>query len=454
MVKKIIMLLLLMVTIFSCTTKTAKEEKPKGAYLSFTIKNYDRNKIVLRKIADVTAIFSEDDLKLEKSDDATFSTSLNIAEPAYYKVARNFLYIKPGDSIVAKFDYDDSSTATYTGKGYNESSYLNDLPYPKAGSYLWAGRNIKSTIDSTITEIKTLAKKREKELANFKNLSPEFVKLEEARAKADLINSYESMLSYYTYMNRVKKEKIEEVNNQIRKATEAPLKELYKDFVDPAFLQLVTYQQIARRVVDNNIESPKKIEIKDWVASQLMAYKLKSLTSKKQIDSLYNADIAAISTKKYKDQLRKLYTEYTSYGNGSQATDFSAINLEDVKQKLSQFKGKLIYIDLWATWCMPCLEEMPNFNKLVDKYADNKDIVFISLSIDNGVDEWKENLKSREHKGLQWNTALTNLERYKMNGVPRIIIIDKDFNILEFNGPKPSSKETIEIIEANLKKNQ
>lgn len=59
--------------------------------------------------------------------------------------------------------------------------------------------------------------------------------------------------------------------------------------------------------------------------------------------------------------------------------------------KLSQFKDKVIFINLWATWCPPCRAEMPSIQSLYDKMKDNEDIVFVMLSLDKAGHEGKIN---------------------------------------------------------------
>lgn len=449
MIKNFFTLLLITSLVFSCTTTT---EKNKEAYLSFTIKNYKRNTIELSEISDLTPLYTNtNQIQLKKDKDSRFTITLKVTDATYFKVARNNLYISPGDSIVASLDYNDDSKAIFKGIGYEASKYLSNLPYPKAGSYLWAGREIKSTIDSTIINIKQLAKKRESTLSEVKNVSSEFKTLETARIKADLINSYQSLFSYYPYIKRVPKDQLNQVNSRLKEATEAEVNKLSKEFLIPSFLQLSTYQQIVSLLLKNNVdESLNKKQLQDWQRATTMAYKLKSFDSNEELATYFKQNLSTISTKRYKTQLQNVYKEYSSFGKGSIAKNFTAITTKGFSESLEKYKGKLIYIDIWATWCVPCLKEMPSFNKLVNKYATNKNVVFISLSVDNNLQEWKKNLLSRENKGIQLNTSFANLGAYKVNGIPRIIIINKDFKIVAFKGPKPSSKETIKLIEDNL----
>ena len=62
---------------------------------------------------------------------------------------------------------------------------------------------------------------------------------------------------------------------------------------------------------------------------------------------------------------------------------------------LSDLKGKVVFINFWATWCPPCIAEMPSINKLKSKFKDNPNVVFIMLDMDSDL---KKSLKFMERK--------------------------------------------------------
>ena len=73
---------------------------------------------------------------------------------------------------------------------------------------------------------------------------------------------------------------------------------------------------------------------------------------------------------------------------GSEAPDFKYPDIEGNIYSLKDFKGKYVYIDVWATWCGPCCKEIPSLKKL-EKKMEKKKIVFVSLSCDKDVAVWK-----------------------------------------------------------------
>ncbi|TVZ55669.1 thiol-disulfide isomerase/thioredoxin [Lutibacter sp. Hel_I_33_5] len=135
-------------------------------------------------------------------------------------------------------------------------------------------------------------------------------------------------------------------------------------------------------------------------------------------------------------------------GNLSPAfTDYE--NYKGGKNSLPDYKGKYVYIDLWATWCGPCIREIPSLERLEKEYHD-KNIEFISISIDNNNragtwenahKKWKDFVKKRNLTGVQlWAGKDTQFQSdYHVTGIPRFILIDDKGKIVSNNAPRPSN---------------
>ena len=144
--------------------------------------------------------------------------------------------------------------------------------------------------------------------------------------------------------------------------------------------------------------------------------------------------------------LTKYYEEglKTRKMDGAMSPSFNYDNYKGGKTKLEDFRGKYVYIDVWATWCAPCRAEIPFLKKLEEKYHQ-KDIVFLSLSTDQlkDVEKWRKLIKDKELGGVQvfadndWNSQF--IKDYNITGIPRFILIDPNGKIVKADAPRPSS---------------
>ena len=117
---------------------------------------------------------------------------------------------------------------------------------------------------------------------------------------------------------------------------------------------------------------------------------------------------------------------------GTPAPDFSLPNLDGDMVRLSDFRGRVIMLNIWATWCPACVEEMPAMEKLHQK-LQNEGLEIVAVSIDaSGLDAVKPFMET--HK-LTFSTLMDpdgEIRRlYRITGVPESIIIDQQGVIVE-----------------------
>lgn len=122
------------------------------------------------------------------------------------------------------------------------------------------------------------------------------------------------------------------------------------------------------------------------------------------------------------------------------APDFFVYNKDGKQVNLSDYKGKKnIVINFWATWCNPCKEELPYFEKAINTYKD-KDIEFLMIALTDGQRETKETVDSFINKNAYKMNVLYDLDynaatKYNIYTIPRTIFIDKNGDIsYDFNG--------------------
>lgn len=165
-----------------------------------------------------------------------------------------------------------------------------------------------------------------------------------------------------------------------------------------------------------------------------------------------------LTTDEQKRRLKEKRLSLIKNTKGDPAIDFTFADVNGMSHALSDFKGKVVYVDVWATWCAPCQKEMPHLKELETEYKDNSNIVFIGVSVDKGKDKqkWKEFLEREKLPGVQLfagdEASESLMKPYKISGIPRFILVDKNGNLISSNAPRPSSPDIRTVLNDALKK--
>ena len=134
----------------------------------------------------------------------------------------------------------------------------------------------------------------------------------------------------------------------------------------------------------------------------------------------------------YVDKGMGYLREIESLSIGEIAPPFTAKNIDGNPIYLSEFKDKVIILEFWATWCGPCLPEIPHLKALNATY-DTKDLQIIGISLDRNTENLKEFIKNKRIEWPQiqqpktWEDVIPDL--YNVNGIPRTYIINRNGEI-------------------------
>lgn len=173
------------------------------------------------------------------------------------------------------------------------------------------------------------------------------------------------------------------------------------------------------------------------------------------LDSYKGLDSALYTS--VKQQNNQLVTYFDSayeknkvMGKGKPSPKFeNYVNIKGGKKSLDSYKGKYVYIDVWATWCGPCIQQIPYLQSLEKEYH-TKNIAFLSISTDEpqrsggswdaAEKKWRDFVKNRNMSGEQlWaGEDFSFQQAYQINSIPRFILIDPQGNIVDSNAPRPS----------------
>lgn len=134
---------------------------------------------------------------------------------------------------------------------------------------------------------------------------------------------------------------------------------------------------------------------------------------------------------------------------GRPAPDFTLTDINGQQVSLSDFKGKVVYLKFWASWCGPCMRQVPPAKELKNRLADQNDLVFLYVSIDTDNNAWRTTV---EHHGITGTHLVTpGRERgapalYQVKWIPTFYIIGRDGNIFDNRPPQPSDPNVDEVL--------
>lgn len=152
----------------------------------------------------------------------------------------------------------------------------------------------------------------------------------------------------------------------------------------------------------------------------------------------------------YIDNLDKGLLSIEKLRAGAEVANFSFVDLEGNQVSLADFKDKIIYLDLWASWCGPCINtfrtKTPEFET---KIREKEDVVLMYISIDEKEEPWRNYLSKNPMRGVHLFAGkgfqAEIMQYFKVWGIPRYIIIGKDNKIIDVNAPRPGD-EAFEVL--------
>jgi cytochrome c biogenesis protein CcmG, thiol:disulfide interchange protein DsbE len=142
---------------------------------------------------------------------------------------------------------------------------------------------------------------------------------------------------------------------------------------------------------------------------------------------------------------------------GKLAANFSLKDLKGTEISLASLRGKVIFLNIWATWCAPCREEMPSIESLYDEFKANKDFVVLAVSQDTDGGLVPPFVKQNHfHFAVLLDPRNEVGERYDVNGIPETFIIGRDGRIVAHHvGPYDWSNADIrEALQELIKSKQ
>lgn len=165
-----------------------------------------------------------------------------------------------------------------------------------------------------------------------------------------------------------------------------------------------------------------------------------------ETDSIFSDFKETYHQSKYLATLNDTYDEFLALAPGKAAPGFEGLTPEGKLVSIESLRGKIVYIDVWATWCRPCIEEIPSSIKLQQKLANEDGIEFLNVSVDSRRSDWEKFLDGNgswtgTHIIIEPEKIDSLYKAYKFQGIPAYMLLDQAGNIIDLKASHPSDEE-------------
>ncbi|MDB4582211.1 TlpA family protein disulfide reductase [Draconibacterium sp.] len=376
------------------------------------------------------------------------------------------LYLVPGAKIKLEFDAKESegwiySNAKITGKKSAASAFLYSLDLRLNKPLREELAEMK--VDSFVTTIKNLDQSTSSEIEKFiANDSPsdKFIERITLKQKVKLAHKYFDFTRYHpnddpiaAYLQGYLDEIPLNDEENCKEISEYSyfLYQYHDNIIDKKMEGSGLYKETAvyiNKLADEIIALDVPQEIKDDIGEWNFSVFYKRPDSLRQVYRARYGDV--VKNQEYVDRFEKTADARDKLKPGNTAPTFKYPDINGEMISLESFKGKVVYIDVWATWCGPCKYQFP-YQKKLEAELHGQDIVFVSISVDEDKDigAWEKMVKEEELGGYQlfakgtWENKKI-IKDYVIKGIPYFIIIDKEGKLVEVFASRPSDPETKE----------
>lgn len=365
------------------------------------------------------------------------------------------LYLEPGDELTIKLDSLGSKKAEFEGLGAGNNRY-----YHGEGSN-WGYSLYRIDRDKLCT--RDYYKELDKKTAQFQ-------KKMEARKGDFTLDFYQYMLNFFKY--RTVYQKLIADQDSTVGAFEC-IKDI--EICNPLAIGQSDYMSVLRHLM--LFEMPKKIAfltgrtsghrdtynmagllldgkvlnafLVEHIAEQLLRGDYEKA---KELYECYQKDF---TLSPYTEMLDEVYRKSQLTAPGSVAPDFTLQDLSGKEFSLSDFRGKVVYMDFWSLGCGPCMYEFKNFAPQLKEHYKDKDVVFLNLmAFTENRNYWKKMIEEYRIGGVNaMDTPGGEVcKAYHANAYPTYVLIGKDGKIIQYNTFRPSEGEQLRnLIDAALK---
>jgi peroxiredoxin len=465
---KKIFLLLVLGGLFACSV-----QEPEGIKISGVIENPGEQTYVLMALkSQIDNSVERFDLELDENN--AFSIAFDLSDVTIGQIVsgrtRLPLFLEPGYDLTLTADGSKlAESLVFAGKGSVENNFL--LAYNRDELSKTDGRMFHALVKDVAPE----------DIASF--LDELFAKREAHYEQAKSELAFSKSFDLFT-RGQLKYEKLNILmeypmvyQNQNRLAERVVLPEGYYDFLDASDLFDDSYlisDQYGRFVdgymnyyyqnkYDAAASDLSRNQALFQIAGEVLPRQTAFFQQGKIVNSALNrsafteAEALYLTYKelnpdqKFAEVVDATYEVVASLSPGQPAPDFTLTDINGNEVSLSDFKGSVVYLDFWASWCGPCIQQVPHakeMKKRMAAYYDSGDLVSLYVSVDTDGQAWKDGIAKHGIEGVHvWAEGWDSASRlYNVSGVPTYYIIGRDGKIFDNRPPRPSAANIDEVL--------
>ena len=373
----------------------------------------------------------------------------------YYGEKTKNVYLQKGDDVTISFDANDFDN-TFAVKGGNEKAidYLNKIQLTGLSNeaYIQPWSEFKATVDKKIASMKRLLKAR-KFAADDK-----FLKMEEGRITYFYANAFLMYPVSHTYLTQdttqvLGKDYYDTLRQYVKEDDDLVDNDEYRNYMietahvfDEAGKNIRQFYPKVLAEMSYIGENTKSDKVRESLI-HFLAFTYVEGNGVENITDLQNLYYSYVTSPRLNDIFKKACAKWDKAAVGRPSPMFKGVDVNGKEMTLRDFRGKYIYIDMWATWCGPCQKELPFLKKLEEKFK-GRNIVFVGLSIDQDKAKWAARVKSSALSGTQLYIGKGSKFQsdYRISGIPRFILLDPNGRIVNPDMTRPSSEDTEKIL--------
>ncbi len=460
---KLFLLIILMTLIFF----SFKNEKSKEfIILSGKIENPNSDTLsVLNRHQELIKV-----IRLRK--DGTFRDTLNLPEGYYTLIdgkESTQIYLKPKFDLnlfINTKEFDES--IIYKGIGSNENNYLAKkyLLQESFGKLRYYGYYVKLSEKDFLNLTDSLYNLQVNLLKSYTGLDKDFLFIESKSLEFGKLSKYSSFEGMKRFLTDDKDFKVSanypnpfanvDLSNEKLLISPNYLYYIQLYIKNRTIKNIISADEKTDKNVDYTLQYVKtiKMEVRNNKIREELLYSVGkwNLNYTNKLDSVYNEIASLLTNKKYLNEITEKYEKLKNIEKGAVSPIFELEDIDGHIVSLDQLKGQLVYIDIWATWCLPCIKEIPSL-KTLEEYFDGKNIQFVSICMGGSKKQWKKMVKEKKLGGIQLFTEGEDnpfFKEFSVHGIPRYILIDKEGKIIEGNAKGPSNPKLKDVIEKFL----